>query len=268
MNKRSRYLLLYFLCTISFSVTKAQTIDTLPSVIIHDSIYQTNVTSAEDYEFREPGTNNRVDARKVPGEKVRKLKSDRNYWYVDQTPSGERESPPPGVNEKGKKERQERIKKSREINFPSWVRALFWIILIGGFVALLIGFLATSDIRLFREKPRPVEEQIEEKPTDNIFEMNFETEIAKAIETKNYRLAVRLMYLRTLRDLTNRNLINYAHEKTNSDYLFQLGGTPYYKNFFKLTRSFDYTWYGHFELSQDVFAMIQNDFSSFKRQLS
>ena len=62
---------------------------------------------------------------KLPDEKVRKLKSDKNYWYVDQTPSGDRESSPPGVNEKGKKERQERIKKSREINFPSWVEFYF-----------------------------------------------------------------------------------------------------------------------------------------------
>ena len=67
MNKRTTYFPLYFLCIIWFSVTKAQTIDTLPSVIIHDSIYQTNVTSAENYEFREPGRGNKVDARKVTG---------------------------------------------------------------------------------------------------------------------------------------------------------------------------------------------------------
>lgn len=268
MNKCITYFLSCFLCFVIASLANAQGIDTIPSLVIEDSIFQTNVASSEIYEFKETGDGTKVDTRTVPDEKVKKLKSDENYWYVDQAPTGDRESSPPGVNEKGEKERQERITRSRTINFPPWARVLFWIILIGVFVALLIWFLATSDIRLFRKKPKLVEEQVEERPTENIFEMNFEKEIQKAIDTKNYRLAVRLLYLRTLRDLSNRNLINYTHEKTNSDYLFQLAGTPYYKNFFKLTRSFDYTWYGHFELSPDGFVFIQNDFSSFKQQLA
>lgn len=267
MNNRVLYFLFCFLCILTSSLIRAQEIDTFPSVIIQDSIYQTHVTSSENYEFKEAG-GQKIATRHVPNNKVEELKSDKNYWYVDQAPSGDRESSPPGVNQKGEKEREQRITRSRQINFPSWLKVLFWVILIGVFVALLIWFLATSDIRLFRKKATPIEEQVEEQPTENIFEMNFEREIQKAIETKNYRLAIRLMYLRTLRDLSNRSLINYTHEKTNSDYLFQLAGTPYYKNFFKLTRSFDYTWYGHFVPSQDGFALIQNDFSSFKQQLS
>lgn len=108
----------------------------------------------------------------------------------------------------------------------------------------------------------------EEQPTEDIFEMNFEKEIQKAVAEKNFRLAVRLLYLRTLRDLSDKNLISYTHEKTNADYLFQLAGTSYYKSFFRLTRDFEYTWYGQFELSQENFSFIQNDFSSFKQQLS
>jgi hypothetical protein len=267
MNKRISYFLFCFSC-ILVSISHAQTIDTLPSVIIQDSIYQTHVTSSENYEFKDPGADNKIATRKVPDGKVKELKSDENYWYVDQVPSGDRESSPPGVNEKGKKEKQVPIRKSRGVFNIPWLNVLFWIILIGGFVTMLVWFLATSDIRLFRKKPKLVEEPVDEQPTNDIFEMNFEKEIQKAIDAKNYRLAVRLMYLRTLRDLSNRNLINYTHEKTNSDYLFQLSGTDYYKNFFKLTRSFDYTWYGHVELSQDGFAIIQNIFSSFKQQLS
>jgi len=76
------------------------------------------------------------------------------------------------------------------------------------------------------------------------------------------------MYLRTLRDLSLRNLITYTHEKTNSDYLFQLAGTPFYKSFFRLTRDFDYSWYGHFPISPDSFTTIQNEFNAFKQQLS
>jgi hypothetical protein len=43
--------------------------------------------------------------------------------------------------------------------------------------------------------------------------------------------------------------------------------TPYHKNFFRLTRNFEYTWYGKFPLSPDVFALLQKDFVNFKQQL-
>jgi hypothetical protein len=268
MNKCIIYFLSVAFCLIGFSNSHAQDIDSVTTVVTQDSIYHTDVSSSENYEFKEQTGDSKIDTRKVPHDKVKQLKSNEEYWYVDQAPSGDRESSPPGVNEKGEKEKQQSIRRSRQINFPAWARALFWIILIGGFTVLLIWFLATSDIRMFRKKTNAIEEPIEEPTTDNIFEMNFEKEIQKAIEAKNFRLAVRLLYLRTLRDLSNRNLINYTHEKTNSEYLLQLGNTPYYKNFFKLTRNFDYTWYGQFELSQESFTLVQNDFSSFKQQLS
>jgi hypothetical protein len=198
---------------------------------------------------------------------LNKLKSEKDYWYINQTPPRERATSPPSENQKGKKEREERSQSRGLFNIP-WLNVLFWIILIGGFVALLVWFLATSDIRLFRKKTSDVQEPVEEESTENIFDINFEKEIHKAVSSNNFRLAVRLMYLRTLKDLSDRNIINYTNEKTNSDYLFQLTGSPYYKNFFRLTRNFEYTWYGQFELSPNSFALIQNDFLSFKQQLS
>lgn len=268
MSKWKLYLLFFYLGNIIFSNVNAQDFDSIPSVLIQDSIYQNNLASSERYDFKEPGNGKAIAARKVPEARLKELKEDKEYWYADKVPSGDREISPPGVNQKGEKERQKKMTRARDFNFPSWLRVLFWIVLTGVFLSLLIWFLSTSDIRLFRKKPKLVEQQPEEQTGDDIFEMNFEKEIQKAVDAKNFRLAVRLMYLRTLRDLSNRNLIDYSHQKTNSDYLFQLTGTAYYKNFFKLTRSFDYTWYGRFEVSEDSFALIQNDFFSFKQQLS
>jgi hypothetical protein len=187
---------------------------------------------------------------------VKKVKSDEDYWYANVAPPRE-------------KKEQEPAKKPVSIFNKAWFNTLFWILLVGGFVALLVWFLATSNISLFRRKIKATgEEDLEEIETENIFELNFEKEIQKAIDAANHRLAVRLMYLRTLRDLSLCKLINYTHEKTNTDYLLQLAASPYYKNFFRLTRNFDYTWYGHFPLTQESFLLIQNDFNSFKQQLS
>jgi hypothetical protein len=262
MNKCFRYFFLTTLCIAFFVGCRAQDMeDSLRDAIVQDTIYENNTVSTnENYQFKEPAQSAGVEPRSVSGTALRKLKSDEEYWYINQTPP--RAKPDTTENKKEKK------KRSGGIFVARWLNILLWVVLIGGFTALLIWFLSTSNIRLFRKKPKPVEELIEDQETEDIFELNFEREIQKAVDAQNYRLAVRLLYLRTLRDLSNRNLISYTHEKTNSDYLFQLAGTNYYKNFFRLTRNFDYTWYGQFELSQDSFGTIQNEFSLFKQQLS
>jgi len=240
---------------------KAQDLDSLSSTLLQDTVYQPTVSTNENYQFKEPVLENTTHPRKVSGNDLNKIKSEDDYWYINQVP--------PRVKEKlSQPKNEEKVKKSRGLFNIPWLNVVFWIILIGGFVTLLVWFLSTSNIQLFRKTRKQSEEVIQEENTDNIFEINFEKEIQKAADAKNYRVAVRLMYLRTLKDLSNRNLINYVHTKTNSDYLLQLAGTVYYKAFFRLTRTFDYTWYGQFKVSEDSFTIIQNDFSSFNQQLS
>jgi len=262
MSRCLKYFCSTSVCIAFFLIGKAQDLDSLSSIILQDTVYQSTVSPNEDYQFREAAIDDKANSRKVSDADLNKIKSEDDYWYINQVPPRKKQnlSSPPQNEEKGKKS-------SGLFNIP-WLNVVFWIILIGGFITLLVWFLSTSDIRLFRKRPKQSVEEIQEESIDNIFEINFEKEIQKATDAKNYRMAVRLLYLRTLRDLSNRHLINYVHTKTNSDYLLQLSSTVYYKTFFRLTRNFDYTWYGQFEVSPDSFDIIQNDFSSFKQQLS
>jgi hypothetical protein len=224
-----------------------------PPAEMADSVYE---TSNNMYHFKEVTAAEKVDVRTISGNDLQKIKSDDEYWYANLAPARE-------------KKKQSSAEKPAGIFDKAWFKTLFWTILIAVFVALLIWFLASSNISLFRKRIQNAGDRAsEEAETENIFEINFEKEIQKAIDASDYRLAVRLMYLKTLKQLSLRNIINYTHKKTNSDYLFQLAGSSYYKNFFRLTRHFDYTWYGHFPLSQESFSVIQDDFNNFKQQLS
>jgi len=219
-------------------------------------VYETITVTTPDeaFAFDEITSVQKIQGRKIPEADVNAVKADDAYWYVNEVPA---------------REKKKTKKPGKSIFDTGWYKTLFWIVLTGGFLALLIWFLATSNIRLFRKKPGSISDDAsDEEPAENIFELNFEKEIQKAIDAKNYRMAVRLMYLQTLKELSVRNLINYTHEKTNSDYLFQLAGTFYYKNFFRLTRDFEYVWYGHFTLSDESFSFIRNDFINFKTQIS
>jgi len=103
---------------------------------------------------------------------------------------------------------------------------------------------------------------------DDIFAIiNYQLELDKAAASGNYRFGVRLLYLRLLRNLADRNIINYTQDRTNFDYLAQLQPTGYYTDFFRLTRHYEYSWYGQFPLEQDKFIIIRKEFENFDKRL-
>ena len=226
----------------------------LDTTVISESDSLVNSQNEKKYYFNEVSDTQTIDERKIDDSIVNRIKADDAYWYVNEAP---------------KKKETKTNQEQKGVLQQQWFKTIFWVLLIGGFVALLVWFLASVNIRLFRKSSKIIDHGDSNKPpAENIFELNYDQEVSSAITAKNYRLAVRLLYLRTLKELSDRQLIQYTNEKTNSDYLFQLSGTAYYKSFFRLTRNFEYTWYGKFELSQDSFVLMQHDFSSFKKQLA
>jgi hypothetical protein len=197
-----------------------------------------------------------VQLRMVPDSLVDKLKQDDNFWYANIAPLKKKVKTAPD---------------QPPVDPPffrqAWFKSLLWVMIIGAFVAVVAWYLSLSNIRLFRKTPQNLQQADALDDLHDIFAINYEQEIEKALNAKNYRLTTRLLYLQTLKLLSEHGIIRYKAERTNSDYLAQLYGTSYYKDFFRLTRDFDYTWYGKFELSEAAFNTIQNDFRTFKNRL-
>lgn len=100
--------------------------------------------------------------------------------------------------------------------------------------------------------------------TENIHDINVDDELEKAISVRNYRLAVRLLYLKSLKQLNDAGLIHWELNKTNSDYSNELQDFDQRLAFNLLTRQFEYIWYGEFNIDADVFGRISNLFKDFK----
>jgi hypothetical protein len=133
----------------------------------------------------------------------------------------------------------------------------------------VIIYLANSNVGLFRKGGKSIAaSEADEVETDNIFEINYQREIDKAIANGNYRFAVRLMFLRALKNLSDKKVIQYKHDRTNFDYLMQLHSTKYYSDFFRLTRNYEYSWYGQFSIEPEKFSIIKSDFENFDRNMS
>ena len=102
-----------------------------------------------------------------------------------------------------------------------------------------------------------------ENLAENIHEINFDAAVEEAVLHRNFRLAVRLRYLQTLKRLTDSGRIQYKPDKTNWQYAYELVNSPLQADFEGLTRQFEFVWYGDFPVDEQRFNTIQNQFRQF-----
>ena len=228
---------------------KAQISDSLG--VPTDTLAGATVTEeVPDYFDKIYGHPDSIELRHVPSRVVDSLKNDQAFWYA---------------NAKLKKRKEER--EVRE-GTPKWIKVSVWTIVVGVFLAALVWYLVSSNIVIFANRKKRIDSREDDEGiSDDIFSINYHRELEKAIGSQNYRLAIRLMFLRLLRNLSDKNIIQYRQERTNFEYLNQVFSTDYYDDFFRLTRNYEYAWYGKFEVTSEAFGTIKNDFENFDRQL-
>lgn len=91
--------------------------------------------------------------------------------------------------------------------------------------------------------------------------------IQQAVADKNYRLAIRYSYLLVLRQLSEAEHIDWKPQKTNDDYLYELGSDTLKKGFSKATLIYDYIWYGEFHIEKEGYEQASNVFLDLQNQL-
>ncbi len=101
----------------------------------------------------------------------------------------------------------------------------------------------------------------------NIHFIDFDKMIADAVGQGQYRRAVRLFYLRTLKQLSDRELIDWRPDKTNHDYLREWKRPDIEPGFRRLTTLFEYICYGDFGIDRDRFEQTQRAFQDFEAQI-
>ncbi len=102
---------------------------------------------------------------------------------------------------------------------------------------------------------------------ENIHDMDFDRLIKEAIEKKEYRNAIRLIYLASLKHLSDHQLIHWQPGKTNHEYMDEISEDKLKSNFGKLSYYFEYTWYGDFAVSEGQFQNVNDLFNHWKKQL-
>jgi hypothetical protein len=143
---------------------------------------------------------------------------------------------------------------------------LILLIVVAIVVALIIRAIQLNGNVFFSKKDKQVGQNEDTEAEDYIPE-NWELEIAAAAKTGNYRLALRHCYRYLLTTLQEKELIRFQMAKTNYQYVYELAGTEYHKSFMKLTRDYEYAWYGGFEINKDFYETYYQMTRNIQQQL-
>jgi hypothetical protein len=148
---------------------------------------------------------------------------------------------------------------SHERSFNPWT--ILWILLFVAIIVLVILKLTNTGVStLFSGRTRTPETTDATLEDVDIHAIDYEKQIKEALAKGDYRLGVRLWFLRTLKTFSDKQLINWKIDKTNSDYFYELSGTTYQGEFGEVSKVYDYIWYGEFPVDENSYAKAEDKF--------
>jgi hypothetical protein len=95
-----------------------------------------------------------------------------------------------------------------------------------------------------------------------IHETDLQRFLREALEATNWPLAVRLYFLQTIKQLSEKEAIVWSKEKTNRDYLREMRNHPLGAPFRDVTRQYERVWYGNQPLTAAEFARLEPEFKA------
>lgn len=125
-------------------------------------------------------------------------------------------------------------------------------------IFFLVLVLRSANLNLFAKG-----EQLDNITMDEINpeHIEWEKEIRKAEQDHNYRLAVRCHFLKGLKILSRKHMIQWRVEKTNYDYLMEIKEEGVNSLFNKLCFEYEAIWYGNFDVDEAKYLSIVADFN-------
>lgn len=222
---------------------------------------QTTDSVTAPINFTTARTPEQVDFRVPSDAKIKEFKKQKEFDYTEE---------PPKLNLL-----QRILEHIRQLlgNMTSGVAAsnvlMYPVIIILVILLLFIIFklLKVDSRRLLGRKKLKSEDDIKIE-SENVHEMNFEELISRAIDSENYRLAVRYLYLKNLKKLSDNEYIVWNPNKTNTNYVQEIKNEDLKKHFFRTSLIFDYVWYGEMKLDRQTFEIARHELETFEKQLN
>lgn len=140
------------------------------------------------------------------------------------------------------------------------ILAIFFILFILSKVFIQSGFFSFGGKRKNLDSPGTDEEPFKERE-------EYERLIREAEKNNELNRATRYRYLKIMKTLAERELIQFSVDKTNEDFIRELKDHFLHKEFREITRIYEYVWYGEVFLKNDMYDKIKFSFEKFDQQL-
>ena len=207
-----------------------------------------------------------VDVRVPRNSLVDSMINDKEFHYVRNKAGTQAINPKKEVRKNEKAKRQNTVikkasKPEKTIAFPPAVAYIIVVVLL---VILLYFIFRREVVNIFTNPARIITiNDIEE----DVHTLDFDYKIKEAISSGQYRFAIRLYYLKTLKILDDKGYIEWQPQKTNREYLFSLRSKSIYIGFDKVTAIFNIAWYGEFPVDESTFRKAEQEFINFNNSL-
>ncbi len=198
-----------------------------------------------------------------PADTINKWKNRAEYGYAKNLDSLLRD----------KQRKEQRISPDSEMKSANFfisllqsgvLQMIMWVIAIVVVLYILYQlFISKGAFSRSRKKQSVAETTTED---EMFLQQDFDGLIHQSYKLGNYRAATRYLFLKTLKQLSDKNLIIFAIDKTNANYLSELP-LEKHASFSTLVLHYEYVWYGNFEVKQSQFSAIESKFSSFLKTL-
>ena len=139
---------------------------------------------------------------------------------------------------------------------------IFAIVVTGFLLYFLLRFLISKEGGFFFRKKNSKVEIAGTEIHENIHEINFPETITKHERSGDFRSAVRYRFLLVLKQLSDKNVINWTPEKTNKDYIAEIAESRLKEAFTDLVYIFDYVWYGEFPIDEISYKHFKEKFGA------
>lgn len=254
-----RYLLL-FLALLTCSLSGAAQEFDSTWVVNENYIEVDSSTSEEEYLLVRPSE--LPGANDYKNENITKRELSESDW---EKVVGDQRFEEKQIKKKEKDKKQEMPQGNTPWN-SNLLRIISFTLLI--LIVLALVFVVLRNIKLDSKvkKTALLVQQVEE--IDDIEQLETESLMTQALNAKNYRLAIRLVYLDLLKILHDGKVIVWKKNKTNLDYLSELNKENFYAEFKKITLGYERVWYGDREATESQYLSVQQEYLNVYNQLN
>jgi len=248
---------------------ETQTVDSLTQIVPADD------ESADGEDSYYPDTLKR-DYRSIDYDSVRAINNDKGFYYKKYMDSLLRaiEARLKNIEERRNRDSIRRSGQSGKgqlrrdtyvddgIFSGSGLGIIFWILAIALF-GYIVFKLFLSNASFFSGNRKNIPANIKTEAEENTGDPD--AMIRNAIKNRNYRLAVRYLYLQTLIRLSEKKFIRVNSNKTNYEYVREVRNQKFANEFASLTLKYEYVWYGEYTVDEKLFQQIHDSFTQFTK---